>query len=410
MKKYFSLMIFAVALLMAAPAKAEVRKGAFSLFPFVGGYTFDGTQHLETNVATGVALGYNITENWGVEGRFTWVPLQTTQGDIPGDYSLFNFRADVLYHFMPEGRLVPYVALGGGWSRTEWQKGDNDDAILAYGGGVKYAFNDWLALRGDIRQILSFHSDKYGATAYWNNFEYTFGLAFQFGGVKPGTPPAAAPQPEAQAPAPAPAPQAQATPPVTYTPATPPVTYAPVTPPVTQAPVTAPATGTPVTEPPPEAPAPAPAPTAPGHPAPAPEAAAPPKPRQAPSPPTEGQTSWQAREGAIKVSEGKMVLTGMSVRSDGLEMVFTKGFYYEIHAFSKPSRLEIDVRDAVNGLDVDTVTVNRLGIATVRLENKADSLKVILYPVAGYALPSRIDVTNNFRGLLIHTASSVEKK
>ncbi len=105
-----------------------------------------------------------------------------------------------------------------------------------------------------------------------------------------------------------------------------------------------------------------------------------------------------------------MALTAMTIRSDGLEMVFTKGFYYEIQAFSKPYRLEIDVRDAINGLNVDMITASRLGIATVRLENKSDFLKVIIYPVAGYALPSRIDVTNNFRGLLIHAASPVEKK
>ncbi len=66
----------------------------------------------------------------------------------------------------------------------------NNDAILVDGGGVKYFLKDWLALRGDVRQIFSFHSNRYGATAYWNNFEYTVGVAFQFGGAKPGTPPA----------------------------------------------------------------------------------------------------------------------------------------------------------------------------------------------------------------------------
>ncbi len=347
------------------------------------------------------------------------MPLQTTLGNIPGDYSLFNFQGDALYHFMPEGRLVPYVALGAGMSRTEWLLDNNVDAILDYGGGVKYFINDWLALRGDIRQIFSFHTDRYGATAYWNNFEYTFGLAFQFGGAKPGIPPAAAPQPEAPAPAPAPAPQAPVTPPVTQAPATPPVTREPVTPPVTYTPVTPPVTREPVTAPIVQAPMTAPstepletvrAPKAPA-PAPPPEAAPPPKVPQPPPPPTaEGQTSWQAREGAIKVPEGKIALTGMTILPDALEILFTKGFYYEIHVFSKPFRMEIVVRAAVNALDVDAVTVNRLGIATVRLENQQDALKVILHPAAGYALPSRVDVTDNFRGLLIRKALPAGKK
>ncbi len=48
-------------LIVAAPAAAEVRGGAFTVTPFVGGYTFDGVQHIETNAVTGLALGYKIT-------------------------------------------------------------------------------------------------------------------------------------------------------------------------------------------------------------------------------------------------------------------------------------------------------------------------------------------------------------
>lgn len=408
MKRYSSLLFLAAALMLTSPAMAEVRGGAFTVFPFVGGYTFDGVQHLQTNVATGVAIGYNITGHWGVEGRFTWVPLQTTRGDVPGEYSLFNFHGDMLYHFMPENRLVPYVALGGGWSRTEWPNGDNDDAILVYGGGVKYSLNDWLALRGDIRQIFSFHTDRYGPTAYWNNFEYTFGLSFQFGGSEPGTPPAAAPQPEAPAPEPVPHAPAPAPVPASQATVTPPVTQAPVIPPATQTPVTAPETQAPgVTAPAPELPETVRTPKAPV-PAPALEAAPSLKPAQ-PAPTAEGQTSWQAKEGS-PLPAGKIALTGISVRPDALEMTFTKGFFYEIYALSKPRRLEIDIRGALNGLDVDSLTINRIGIATVRLENQADFLRVVLYPAAGYQLPSRIDVINNFRGLLIHMAPPLENK
>ncbi len=60
-----------------------------------------------------------------------------------------------------------------------------------------------------------------------------------------------------------------------------------------------------------------------------------------------------------------MALTAMTVRADGLVMLFTKGFYYEIHAFPNPSRMEIEVHSSLNGLDVDTAALNRLGIATV---------------------------------------------
>ena len=45
---------------------------------------------------------------------------------------------------------------------------------MDYGGGVKYFFNDWLALRGDVRHIFSFHKEP-----AWQNFEYTVGVTFQ---------------------------------------------------------------------------------------------------------------------------------------------------------------------------------------------------------------------------------------
>jgi outer membrane beta-barrel protein len=391
MKKHFSpLLILAATLIMimTSPAIAEVRGGAFTLSPFVGGYTFDGVQHRETNVAMGLGLGYNITGNWGLEGRFTWVPLQTTEGNIPGEYSLFNFHGDVLYHFMPEGRFVPYVALGGGLSRTEWPGYDNSDAILVYGGGVKYFLNDRLALRGDIRQIFSFHPDGFGGTDYWNNFEYTFGLAFQFGGTKPGAPAVKAKPQEAPAPAlPAQA-EIPAPPPAAAEPPTPARAHKPAPPPE-------PATATEAAPPP--------------KPAPAPEAAPLPEPPPTPAPTAVEQTSWLAKEGA-KVPEGKIMLTGMTIRPDALEVVFTKSFYYEIHVLSKPSRLEIDIHDAVNGLAVDKAAVNKIGIATVRLENRPDFLRFVLYPAVGYSLPSRVDVMNDFRGLLIHMASPLKKK
>jgi outer membrane beta-barrel protein len=169
----------------APTAPAGVRAGAITISPFVGGYTFDGSQHLQTNVSAGLGLGYNLSRHWGVEGRFSWVPLKSTRGEIPGEYSLFNFHGDLLYHFIPEGRFVPYVALGAGVSRTEWSTYTNNDALLVYGGGVKYFLTDWLALRGDVRQIFSFHADNPGGESYWNNFEYAVGLSFSFGGGKP---------------------------------------------------------------------------------------------------------------------------------------------------------------------------------------------------------------------------------
>ena len=138
--------------------------------------------------------------------------------------------------------------------------------------------------------------------------------------------------------------------------------------------------------------------------------APPSKPAQAPATAAEGQSLWLSKEGAAKLPEGKIALTRMTIEADLLEMVFSNSFYYEIHVESKPSRLEIDIHGAVNGLDVESVTVNKMGIATIRFENHPDFLRFVLYSAAGYPLPSRIDVTNNFRGLLIHAVPPEKKK
>lgn len=206
MKKTFvSLLILVAAFTMVSPAFAEVRGGAFTISPFVGGYTFDGNQHIKTNIASGLRLGYNLTQNWGVEGQFTYVPLHQTwvgKGFPSGDQ--YSLRGDVMYHFIPESRFVPFLVLGGGWTTTDSVFSNNDDATLDYGGGVKIALNDWLDLRGDIRHIFSFHTSNLGASDYWQNLEYTVGLSFQFGGVHAVTPVVKKPMPEVKAPAPAP--------------------------------------------------------------------------------------------------------------------------------------------------------------------------------------------------------------
>ena len=56
MKKFAALMLVTAALcISAAPAVAGEREGAFSISPFVGGYTFDGVQHLKPPPCLGCA-------------------------------------------------------------------------------------------------------------------------------------------------------------------------------------------------------------------------------------------------------------------------------------------------------------------------------------------------------------------
>ncbi len=113
----------------------------------------------------------------------------------------FLYRLDGVYHFMPEKRLVPYVALGLGGLTLDPDNGKTTNRLAAnYGAGVKYFLTETIALRGDVRHVISFNNT-------YNNLIYTLGVDFIFGGKKKPVLPAAAPEktvPPPAAPEPAP--------------------------------------------------------------------------------------------------------------------------------------------------------------------------------------------------------------
>jgi len=167
------------ALVLAAQAMAEVRPGSFAITPYVGGYTFEGDQNIETGPTFGLRGGYNFTRNWGIEGVLGFTPTEQKRND--SDVDATTYRLEGLYHFMPEKDLVPFLALGvGGITIDSEGSGvkDRTDGIITAGGGLKYFINDAFAVRGDGRYILDLSHTL-------SNWEYTVGLSFMFGGEKP---------------------------------------------------------------------------------------------------------------------------------------------------------------------------------------------------------------------------------
>jgi OOP family OmpA-OmpF porin len=191
MKHALSWFVGLLLLSAAAPGLAEVKAGSFSVTPFVGGYTFDGVQHLETSPIYGLRGGYNFTRNFGVEAVFGFATTDHTNG--AGDVDLYNYYLDAIYHFLPENRLVPFVAAGYGgvYLHNDNLIKDVSQGAFNYGAGVKYFFTDALALRADVRHLIMTKDETL------NNLEYTIGLSFVFGGEKPAPPPVAPPPPPA---------------------------------------------------------------------------------------------------------------------------------------------------------------------------------------------------------------------
>src|SRR6266567_4818534 len=106
----------------AGTARADNIPYSLSVTPLAGGYVFEGNQHTTDRAVYGVSIGYNVTENWALEATYSAVPDATTTnsnqtGGLPGvakRLTVHEVRGDVLYHFFPDQRLVPYLAAGGG--------------------------------------------------------------------------------------------------------------------------------------------------------------------------------------------------------------------------------------------------------------------------------------------------------
>ena len=182
-KKLFLLPLIIFLLALAAPARAQNRAGAVSLSPFVGGYTFACFQHLDTDWYMGLRVGYNFTDHWGTEGFLGYIPTQSNTYKYDDlTVNAFRYGGELLYHFRPDKKFVPFIAVGAGGIQINDPSGLNDHErfMLDYGVGVKYFVTEDLALRADVRHDLFCEFDK-----LCSNLEYTVGLTFLFGGKAP---------------------------------------------------------------------------------------------------------------------------------------------------------------------------------------------------------------------------------
>ena len=207
MKKKISLLVVTSLLAIASAASAGNKAESFSISPVIGGYTYDGRQHLDTNLVYGARAGYNFTKELGVEALFDFVTTEPTKAS--GDVNMYRYGGEFLYHFFPDNKLVPYIAAGYAGLNFE---GDVDDrrtrGAFDYGIGAKYFLNDNFALRTDIRHLI-YKFDRSNS-----NLEYTIGAYIPFGGMTQAAkpvepPPEPAPAPVAE-PVAAPAPVAPA--------------------------------------------------------------------------------------------------------------------------------------------------------------------------------------------------------
>lgn len=175
---------------IATSPQAQNRPEAWTLTPYVGGYLFDSKQDLESAPIFGLRAGYNFNANIGAElfGSYLLTESDRDSGpDANVERNVYRFGGNLLYHFQPTKKLVPFVAVGyGRYNITvpDLNRPKTNKSLAEYGGGLKYFVSDDFALRADISHAIGFSPSI-------DNVEYTFGVTWQIGGVRPVSPPAA---------------------------------------------------------------------------------------------------------------------------------------------------------------------------------------------------------------------------
>jgi OOP family OmpA-OmpF porin len=174
----------------AGTVYAGERDGAIMLSPFIGGYTFDGVERLETRPTFGLRPGYNFIKQIGVEGTFCYVSTCFTK-PIPGTVDVFNYRLEGIYNFMSDRSLVPYLAIGGGGatiitpSNISISHTYNHSPTVNVGSGIKWFLNQDIAIRADYHQnfLINTSDGNNKVQDSMLNYEYSLGLQIIFGGT-----------------------------------------------------------------------------------------------------------------------------------------------------------------------------------------------------------------------------------
>jgi OOP family OmpA-OmpF porin len=203
-----NLVVLAVIVLVAvwcAPSFAEITEGSFEITPYVGalfgdsvgdqtesGVQFD-SDDMDDSVSFGVRAGYNFTPVFGIEGSLGYVPdtdftgtatdgVNTVNYDVGSDQ--LHFHLNAVCHFWPEKELVPYLTAGIGGVRFDGdvtalgvsEDYDETDFAWNFGGGAKWALTERVAVRVDVRDIITSMEDL----DTMHMIETTAGLTFSF--------------------------------------------------------------------------------------------------------------------------------------------------------------------------------------------------------------------------------------
>ena len=199
MSKSVFALVFTLILLLLIPSSLfalttrgmkpkAVTLGGFSITPTINEYMFSNFENRDITQMYGVKVGYekidnSFIESLGIEGTLNYFTAKTKQETK--STAGYLFRLDAIYPYIFREKWMPFFAVGGGTIVMNSSGHKENDFLFNYGAGLKYFFEDYLALRTDFRHIL-----VYDSVGTRNNFEMGIGVSYYFGKerIKPTSP------------------------------------------------------------------------------------------------------------------------------------------------------------------------------------------------------------------------------
>jgi hypothetical protein len=155
--------------------------GSFYLSRDISNGSAKASAGIETNVASGVWLGENLSNKWGGEIRYDYQrgDLQLKSGSASTSFTgaTHAIHYDILWHATPRGSKVrPFLAAGAGikvYRATGAEipsqplsqfalltKGNQLDALLSLGAGVKWQVAPALQVRLEVHDYITPFPDE----------------------------------------------------------------------------------------------------------------------------------------------------------------------------------------------------------------------------------------------------------
>ena len=184
-----ALMAAAFVFIIPVSVHAEIKGRSVEAGMFGGYNFFQNSQNLKNRPVFGGRLGYNFTRHFGLEATMefinSFVGDATRTGAVKGQFrspidgvALTFYHIDAVYHFLPTGKLNPFVVAGFGGANYSPTISTHSMFAFNLGVGAKYWVTDHFALRVDLRDYMPTEVFRWA----YHNIGLTLGITFSGGG------------------------------------------------------------------------------------------------------------------------------------------------------------------------------------------------------------------------------------